>query len=147
MLILGENLSFPHVGFDFYSHWIWPKNLSNIYINSFKVNCYECWALGHLPTRAGPGQARVEHAHDLRIQIQFCSKGPWHCYILFWFYLFYLNLFFKFAVIIFSSYWNVTWPGLTEPLACISNSLHVSGDSAGVVATAGSERGYKYHLS
>jgi len=53
--------------------------LTSIYANSSHAYCYECWAMGHIPTRARtcriePGRVWVARAHDLRIRMQFDSE-------------------------------------------------------------------------
>ena len=64
-------------------HWIGDRRFSSIYTNSSHVYCYECWVMGHIPTRAraepnraGLGQVRVARAHDLRTRMQFDSGAP-----------------------------------------------------------------------
>ena len=61
-------------------YWIGDGRFGSIYINSSYFYCYECWAMGHIPTRAHtrrtePGRVRVARAHDLRIRIQSDSRG------------------------------------------------------------------------
>ena len=64
-------------------HWIRDGRLGSIYTNSSYAYCYECWVMGHIPTRAhtrrtepnraGPGAGG--DAHDLRTRMQFDSGG------------------------------------------------------------------------
>ena len=42
------------------SHWIGDVRLGSICTNSFHAYCYECWAMGHILTRARAEPNRAE---------------------------------------------------------------------------------------
>ena len=92
---LEEKLEFPtYLPLNLVPHWIGDGRLGSIYTNTSHAYCYECWAMGHIPTRAHtqrtePGRVRVARAHDLRTRMQFDSGACWTCYILF--FIFYLK--------------------------------------------------------
>ena len=58
---LEGKLEFPsYLALVLVPHWIRDGRLGSIYTNSSHAYCYECWAMGHIPTRArtrrtGPG--------------------------------------------------------------------------------------------
>jgi len=81
---LEEKLEFPsYLDLVLVPHWIGDGRLSNISSNSSHAYCYECWALGYIPTcarapnRTGPGRGRVARAHNQRTRTQFDSGGSW----------------------------------------------------------------------
>ena len=101
---LEGKLEFPsYLPLSLVSQWIGDGRLGSIYTYSSHAYCYECWAIGHIPTRArtrrtelgraGPGRVRVARAHDLWTRMQFDSGACWTCYIFlgFYFLFFYLK--------------------------------------------------------
>ena len=75
VLNLEEKLEFSsYLALVLVPHWIGGGRLGSIYVNSSHAYCYECWAMGHIPTRARtrrtePGRVRVACAYDLRTQM------------------------------------------------------------------------------
>ena len=50
---LEEKLEFPsYLPLSLVPHWIGDGRLGSIYTNTSHAYCYECWAMGHIPTRA-----------------------------------------------------------------------------------------------
>ena len=60
---MEAKLEFPsYLSLSLVPHWIGDGRLGSIYTNSSHAYCYECWAMGHIPTRVrtrrtGPGRA------------------------------------------------------------------------------------------
>ena len=73
---LEEKLEFlSYLPLSLVPRWIGDERLGSIYTKSSHAYCYECWAMGHIPTRAHtrrtePGRVRVAaRAHDLRTRM------------------------------------------------------------------------------
>ena len=48
----GKLEFFSYLALVLVPHWIGDRRVGSIYINSSHGYCYECWAMGHIPTRA-----------------------------------------------------------------------------------------------
>ena len=137
-----ENLSFPPFVFVLVPHWIGDERLGGIYIKTSHAYCYECWAMGHIPTRANTpnraGRVQVVRAHDLRTRMQFDSGACWTCYIFLLVFYFYLKFCWDFRVKLD--------PFKRIGSACCNYSRMIT-DSPGLLQTERSVEGYKYLIS
>ena len=142
---LEGKLEFPsYLPLSLVPHWIGDGRLGSIYTSFSHTYYYECWAMGHIPTRAyirrtAPDRVRVASAHDLRTRMQFDSGACWTCYIFVGFlFLFYLKFCWDFQVEL-------------DPFKRIGsarcNHSRMITDSPGLLQTERSAEGYKYSIS